>query len=92
MGLQKFRADVKEDQADGSVVWRTRWIGGPSLVMIVNCRIVTLAGDARANVFVQDDADTWFSIPAKFYFFGKVLNGYITSDEDGQLVCHHCYY
>jgi hypothetical protein len=91
MGIAKYRSDISETQEDGAIVWRTKWWGGPSLAKIENCRIVTLAGDMRATVYVQGEADTFFSIPAKFSLMGKVLNAYLTS-EDGQLVCHHCYY
>ncbi len=91
MGLAKYRSDVSEVQDDGAIIWRTNWIGGPSLAKIENCRLVNLAGDMRATVYIQGEPDTYFSIPAKFSLFGKTLSAYITS-EDGQLVCHHCYY
>lgn len=93
MGLQKYYANKADPQDDGAIVWRnTQYLGGPSVASVQNCRLENLQGDMRAMVYVQGEADTWFSIPAKFYLFGKVLNGYLTGDGEGNLVCRHCYY
>jgi hypothetical protein len=92
MSLQKYRADVSTKQSDNAIVWRARWMGGEPLSKINNCRIVTLVGEPRATVYITSEPDTFFSVPAKFVFRGKTLNGYVTSDEDHNLVCHHCYY
>ena len=92
MSLAKYRSDKSEPQKDGSIVWYANWMGGPSLSKVTNCRLENLQGDMRATVYVQGEADTWFSIPAKCYLFGKVLNGYLTSDDDRNLVFRHCYY
>lgn len=91
MGLAKYRSDTCTTQEDGAKVWCTNWIGGPSLAKIENCRLINLSGDMRATVYIQGEPDTYFSQPAKFSLFGKTVNGYITN-EDGQLVCRHCYY
>ena len=92
MGLQKYRADKSEAQADGSTAWFTHWLGGPSLAKIERCRLDKLEGDMRATVYIQGEHDTFFSQPAKCCLFGKILNGYVTGDEDGNLVFRHCYY
>jgi hypothetical protein len=92
MSLQKYRIDVSNTQGDGAAIWRTEWMGGKPLAKIVNCRLINLAGDMRTTVYTQGEPDTWFSIPAKFILFGKTLNAYVTADDDGNLVCHHCYY
>ena len=82
MGLQKYRSDKETIQDDGAKIWHTKWLGGPSLSKVENCRITSLHGEPRATVYVQGEPDTFFSIPAKFYLFGKVVTGYLTS-EDG---------
>jgi hypothetical protein len=87
----KYRADVSEVQADGATVWRTEWLGGPSLARVDDCRLVTLSGDMRAKVYVTGEADTVFSIPALCRIKGARVTGYLTN-EDGNLVFHHCYY
>jgi hypothetical protein len=91
MGLEKYRSDVSEKQQDGATVWSARWMGGPSLSKIENCRLENLVGDMRATVYIQGEPDTFFSIPAKCCLFGKVVTGYVTS-TDGELVFRHCYY
>lgn len=92
MGLAKIRSDVLEKQADGAIVWSANWMGGPSLAKIENCRLENLVGDMRTTVYIQGESDTFFSIPAKCYLFGKVLNGYVTDDGEGNSVFRHGYY
>ena len=92
MGMQKYRADVSETQKDGAIIWRAKWLGGPSLAKIENCRLSEMTGDMRANVFVTGEPDTYFSIPAVCSLFGKRVRGYLTGDDEGNLVFHHCYY
>jgi hypothetical protein len=91
MGDQKYRADAATQQDDGAVLWHTKWMGGPTLAKIANCRIDSLTGDMRATVYVTGEADTYFSIPAVCRLMGCRVKGYITS-EDGQLVFRHGYY
>lgn len=91
MGLQKYRADVSSIQPDGAVVWHTKWMGGKPVAKVVNCRIESLHGEPRATIYVQGEPDSWFSIPAKCYLFGKVLNGYLTG-KGHNFVFRHCYY
>lgn len=92
MGLAKFRSDYGNAMPDGSIQWFTKWMGGPTLAKIENCRCDSLQGDMRANVYIQGEPDTYFSQPAKCYLFGKVVKGYVTGDEDGNLVFHHVYH
>lgn len=92
MGLAKIRSDVSEKQADGAIVWSAQWMGGLSLAKIENCRLENLVGDMRATVYIQGGPDTYFSIPAKCYLFGKVVTGYVTGDGEGNSVFRHCYY
>lgn len=92
MGLQKYRADVSAEQRDGAIVWSARWMGGDSLAKIVNCRAVNLHGTPRLTVYIAGEADSYFSIPAKARYLGVTLNGYVTAEDDGNLVFHHCYY
>ena len=92
MGLQKYRADKSAPQGDGAIVWRTEWMGGPTLAKIENCRWPNLAGYPRVNVYITGEPDTWFSVPAACYYKGCVVRGYVTTDEDRNLVFEHCYY
>lgn len=89
--MQKYRADVSETQSDGAVLWSAKWLGGPSLARINNCRLVTLSGDMRRTVYITGEPDTVFSQPAVCSIGGKRVRGYVTS-EDGALVFHHTYY
>lgn len=86
--MTHYRKDYSEPNKDGSLNHYTRWIGGPSLAAVDNCR--TKLG-FRANVSIKGEADTYFSIPAEFRFKGSRVNGYITYDEDGPIF-HHCFY
>jgi hypothetical protein len=97
MGMQKYRADVSRTQSDGAKVWSAKWMGGPSLAKIENCRM-NLAGEPRATVYITGEADSFFSIPAVCSYKGVRMRGYVTGEEgkDGNgtqnLVFHHCYY
>ena len=92
MKLQKYRSDVAHVQPDRAVYHHTVWLGGPSLAKITNCRVESLAGEPRTTVYVTGEAVTWFSLPCKMRYLGKVLNCYLTNDENGNLVARHCYY
>lgn len=92
MGLQKYRADNSHTQPDGAIVWYANWMGGPSLSKIVNCRWDSLAGDYRPTVYITGDPDTWFSTPAACTFKGCTVRGYVTGDDDGNMVFRHVYY
>lgn len=91
MGMQKYRADESTPQSGGAMLWHAKWLGGPSLARINNCRLVTLSGDPRATVFVTGEPDTMFSQPAVCSYKGARVGGYITS-EDGDLVFRHTTY
>ena len=92
MSLQKYRADESREQADGGIVWTTNWMGGPSLARIDNCRLDKLAGDMRRTVYVTGEPDTWFSQPAACSIAGCDVRGYVTGDDDGNMVFRHVYY
>lgn len=92
MSLQKYRADVCEFQSDGAVVWRAIWAYGRDLAKITNCRWESLAGEPRGTVYITGEPDTYFSTPAKCRYFGQTVLGYVTGDDDGNLVFRHCYY
>ena len=91
MGLQKIRADRNERQPNGSVAAWAEWIGGPSLALVRNCPWESLQGNVRVTAYAQGEPDTYFSIPAKCRYAGKIVTGYITGGDDG-LVFRHCYY
>jgi hypothetical protein len=90
--LQKYRADRAEPQGDGAVTWWADWMGGPSLSKVENCRLEKLEGDMRRTVYVTGEADTYFSIPAACKIADRTVTGYLTGDDDGNLVFRHCYY
>lgn len=80
MGLQRFRADEPDTpKANGSVMWRTRWIGGPSPALIRQCP--TPFGPR--TVYITGEPDTFFSIPAVCTVRRKRVVGYVTRDEHG---------
>lgn len=86
MGLQKFRADkAGEKQKNGGSPYYTNWIGGPSLALIRNCKIENIELTPR-TVYVRDQPDTWFSIPAACVSRGKTITGYITTDDNKEYV------
>lgn len=90
--MQKYRADEFTIQPDGAVVWTSKWMGGPSLARINNCRLANLAGNMRRTVYVKGEADTAFSIPAVCQLADCTIQGYLTGDDDGNLVFRHGYY
>lgn len=90
--MQKYRADVATTQLDGSIVWSSNWIGGPSLAKIDYCQLATLAGEPRATVYITAEADTYFSQPAVCRYMGKRVKGYVTGDDNGNIVFRHGYY
>jgi hypothetical protein len=90
--MQKYRADKASVQPDGAMVWHTLWMGGPTLAKIKYCRLANLAGEPRRSVYITGEPDTFFSIPAVTRYMGKRLKGYVTGDDDGNLVFRHCYY
>lgn len=89
--MSRYRCDKSEKQADGAVLWFAEWMGGPTLSKIVNCR-VDLVGDMRRTVEITGEPDTMFSIPARTKIGGKHVNGYVTGDDDRNLVFRVCYY
>ncbi len=88
MGLQKYRADEQgPTQSDGAIPFYTRWMGGPTLALIRNCRIENYAVIAPRTVYIRGEADTWFSLPAACTYRGKTVTGYVTSvDSSGEYV------
>ena len=90
--MQRYRADKSEKQSDGAMVWRAEWMGGPTLAKIVDCRLANLEGEPRRTVYITGEPDTFFSIPACTRYLGKYVRGYVTGDDDGNLVFRHVYY
>lgn len=90
--MQKFRADTCTQQKDGAVLWYSQWMGGPSLAQINNCRLAMMEGDMRRTVYITGEPDTWFSQPAVCRLAGRLVRGYVTGGDDGNLIFHHTYY
>lgn len=85
MSLQKYRFDeTGSAQTDGGIPLYVRWQGGRSLAGIRNCRSDHDVIPPR-TVYVQGEADTYYSQPAACLYRGKRLNGFITH-EDGNLI------
>ena len=88
--MQKYRADYANRQTDGAYVWRSaHW---DCLARINNCRLANLEGEPRRSVYITGEADTFFSIPAETRYMGKRVKGYVTGDDNGNLVFRHVYY
>lgn len=86
MGLQKYRADFEgSKQNNGGIPVYTKWMGGPTLAVIKNCKIENLNLSPR-YVYVQGEPDTFFSAPAACQYKGKRIAGYITSDDSGEYI------
>lgn len=92
MALQKYRAHISKPQADGAVVWCSQWMGGEPVAKVDNCRMANLSGEPRVTAYMQGEPDTMFSIPAKCRYLGATVGGYLTTDDDGNLVFRHTYY
>jgi hypothetical protein len=88
----RYRCDTKEVQADGSIAWFAKWLGGPSLAKIENCQLANLAGDMRRTVTITGEPDTYFSQPAECSIAGCKVRGYVTGDDSGNLVFRQVYY
>ena len=81
MATQKYRADTSRPQPDGAILWFTRWLGGPSLAKIQNCRID--GTEKRLTVYMTGEPDTYFSQPAATRCKGRHVAGYVTVDDNG---------
>ena len=93
MGLQKYRADKAGDkQKNGGTPYYSNCLGGPSLALIRNCPISNLiCGTGKAllsprTVYIQGEADTFFSIPAACAYKGQTIKGWIGTDVNGEYV------
>ena len=90
--MQKYRADTSKTQNDGAKLWFAQWMGGPTLAKINNCRLESLQGDMRRTVYITGEPDTWFSLPAICKIGGCRVKGYVTGDNDGNMIFQHvCY-
>lgn len=88
--MQKYRADSFETQSDGGKVWFADWMGGATISKIENCRLESMAGEMRRTVYITGEPDTWFSTPAVCKIAGCRVRGYITGDDNRQIVFRHC--
>lgn len=86
MGLQKLRADYAgEKQKNGGTPWYTKWMGGPTLALVRDCKIEN-ADISPRTVYVRGEPDTFFSIPAACTYKRKTITGYITTDDNGEYI------
>lgn len=88
----RYRRDTTTTQPDGAILHHAQWTFGPSLAAISNCRLANLEGDMRRTVEITGEPDTWFSQPATCRIAGCHIRGYVSGDDGGNLVFHHCYY
>ncbi len=96
--MQKYRKDESTKQKDGAILWHAKWMGGPSLAVIENCRWESLDGQPRITAYITGEPDTVFSQPAVCSYKGKRVRGYICAgryygdERDNTLVFRHCYF
>lgn len=88
----RYRSDESHKQPDGAIAWYARWLGGPTLSKVENCRLTNLAGDMRRTVTITGEPDTAFSVPALCSIAGAKVRGYVTTDDDGNFVFRQVYY
>ena len=82
MGIQKYRADKAKPVCDnGAIEWYSEWSFGPTLAMIEDCPIGNT--DWHQYVYIQGEADTYFTIPAAINVRGRRVMGFVTRDESG---------
>lgn len=87
MSLQKLRADMAGDtQSDGATPWYARWMGGPTLALVRNCRCENRPEITPRTVYVRGEPDTWFSVPAACTYKRRTITGYLTTDDDRNYV------
>jgi hypothetical protein len=77
-------------QPDGSIVQYVSWFGDISRV--INCRWESLHGEPRVTAFVRGQPDTFFSVPAYCHYNNARVYGYLTGDDDGNIVFRHTYH
>lgn len=88
MGLQKYRADkAGEKQQNGGTPYYTHWMGGPTLALVRDCKIVNAEIGPR-TVYVRGVHDTFFSMPAACRVHGKTITGWIGVDDNQEYVFH----
>jgi hypothetical protein len=94
MGMQRYRADVFQQEKDGSETGWANWMGGPTLSMVKNCRVdlANVNAPMRSNVFITGEPDTWYSTPAVTSIKGCRVKGYVTTDDDGNPLFRPVYY
>lgn len=81
MGIQKYRADRKEEpDAQGVTCWYCDWLGGPTLAKLENCPTdEDILG--RRMVWPTGEPDTFFSIPAACQYKGRRITGFLTCED-----------
>ena len=78
MGLLKYYYDTEKRQPDGSIhCINTKFGFGAVLAAIKECP--TRFGPRM--VYMRGEADTAFSVPAACTFRGRVIRGYMFSDD-----------
>ena len=90
--MQKYRADTSKTQNDGAKLWFAQWMGGPTLSKINDCRLESLQGNMTRTVYITGEPDTWFSQPAVCKIASCRVKGYVTGDDNGNLVFRHTIY
>lgn len=83
--MQRYRNDwTGKTETNGSIPCYAVWMSGPSLSVVKKCPCED--GVSRA-VYVQGEADTYFSIPAATRIKGKYAKGWIGHEESGYYFC-----
>lgn len=90
--MPTYRSDTSRTQPDGAILWFAEWLGGPTLAKIVNCQLVNMENMAPRTVTITGEPDTYFSQPAECRIAGCHVRGYVTGDDNGNLVFRQTYF
>jgi hypothetical protein len=75
MASLKFRVDIEEENEYGQFIGSARWMGGPTVARIRNCRCKD--GSIR-TAYVTGEPDTFFSLPARVNVGKRSVKGFLT--------------
>ena len=80
MASLKFRVDTEEENKHGQFLGYAKWMGGPSLSRIRNCR--RKDEGTTVTAYITGEPDTFFSQPARINKGKKSIKGYVTCKDN----------
>jgi len=75
MASLKYRVDVEQENEHGQFIGSARWMGGPTVARIRNCRC---DDNVNRTAYVTGEPDTFFTLPARVNIGKQSLKGYLT--------------